>query len=1240
MDAFEIVRRRASAMRLQASLDQNLSGFEISKLLAESKGYEPIALKVDDPLLQGAEAVLDRGVEAIFYRESAEPSEAATLIAHEIGHLVLHDGLSLCHARDLAGELSETDGDSEAGGAIHRLDSYGARERQELQANVFARELLLPRSTARALFLESQLGASQIRERLGLPLELVRQQLCDALLLPPSPEGESEAEISAEPAAEPVKAAALELDPSQRAAAEHRGSALLLEAGPGTGKTRTLVARVLHLIDSGVDPASILALTFSNKAAQEIVDRVSLSLADSAPSLFAGTFHAFGLEILRKHHDRVGLSPDLRVIDRADAIALLEDQLPTLGLTHHQNLYEPALDLKEMLAAVSRAKDELVDASGYEDLATAMLDRAADDKERVAAERALEVARVYRAYEKVLGKKGWVDFGDLVMVPTLLLEKEPALRTTLRLRYRHILVDEYQDVNRASARMLKALAGDGARLWVVGDSRQSIYRFRGASTANMRLFGDDFPAATRRALATSYRSTPEVVDTFCSFARTMKASEGMLPLELRAHRGAQKDPSDSADVPDSGRPVLVEAAKAEDEVAAVAGRIQELVSRGVPLREQAVLCRSNSQVQRFAIGLSARNLPVLHLGSLFERSEVRDLLSILSLVVDPRGGSLARVAAMDEYCVEAADVRIFLRAVQGEMEVESQESDADTEDRDSDDVSEGRASWRWTPLSLLRCLAELPDPRMPCSSSAGDAWRQYLLAALSDSGRRGLVRLAKDLDGISPTDTPWQIIAAYLLDRSSLLRRDSSAGSSEEGSSVSSEEALENLVHHAAIHQFLGFVKGARGHGRGFPAKRLLARVRRLVMLGEERDLRQMPASALHLNAVRLMTLHGSKGLEFEAVHLPSLSNGGLPSRFRSPRCPPPRGLIAGLEASDVDRMQHDAEEECLFFVAMSRARTYLSLSRSTTAGRGRSKPSPFLAALRPEPFRLVEPRLVGVQTETTSPCLEIVGKGELRRILGRDLSSYERCPRRFFYGRVLRLPGSRRDSAYQDTRNCLYKLMSWMRSAPPEMDAQSVKSRCDEIWQSSGPVGHAFEAQYRDLFGSLAEHLLAARKDLTSGSETAEDPLILDLNGHRVELQADLAGASGAGAPVLRLVRTGRQGSFKADQMIHGIWQQAVRESYGSAARVEVVHLADGSKTPVTLTQRQLTTRLDKGSRLLSELAQGKFPASVDPVSCPRCPYFFICPTVPGGPIVFRDPEEKEKSLPSTLPVSNPGTD
>ena len=255
-------------------------------------------------------------------------------------------------------------------------------------------------------------------------------------------------------------------DPSQDRAAAHRGSAFELQAGPGTGKTRTLVKRVLSLLRDGVDPASILVLTFSNRAAGELSERLVSVVPEQAPRIWIGTFHAFGLDLIRRYHDKLGLPPDPALFDRSRAIEVLEEVLPTLPLVHYRNLWDPALVLRDIVGAISRAKDELVDASQYRALAQAHWDRETDPENKEGAAKALEVAQVYKIYQETLRSCRSVDFGDLIMRPTLLIEADEAVLTAARLRHRHVLVDEYQDVNRASARLLLAVAGDGSRLWV------------------------------------------------------------------------------------------------------------------------------------------------------------------------------------------------------------------------------------------------------------------------------------------------------------------------------------------------------------------------------------------------------------------------------------------------------------------------------------------------------------------------------------------------------------------------------------------------------------------------------------------------------------------------------------------------------------------------------------------------------------------------------------------------------
>ena len=534
MDPFESIRSKAAALH-EELLSDGKDPFDSLALVEAAVGrcdLDLVWLPQGDSALKGAQALYDDQSGTICCEDEENPTNRALLVAHELGHSELHAGSVTC----AGSEIDPSRSTESAPVGLQRVEDYGARERRELQANVYARELLLPRVFVRELHLEQNLTASEIAQRMKFSMALVRQQLFDALLLPPmvvDDEPTSKLQIQHKH------------DPSQEHAAVHRAKPFLLQAGPGTGKTRTLMKRVLSLLKEGTDPAAILILTFSNRAAGELSERLTAAAPEAAPKLWIGTFHAFGLDLVRRYHDKLELAPDPSLFDRSDAIEVLEDILPTLPLVHYRNLWDPAMVLRDIIDAISRAKDEMVGPDRYRTLANAMQAEAADQDEdaRIAAAKCLEIAEIYDLYEEALRKHGGVDFGDLIMRPAHLLEGDEILRISVQLRHRHVLVDEYQDINRASARLLKMVAGDGERLWVVGDARQSIYRFRGASSENMVRFSSDYPSAVTDQLGVNYRSTAQIVHGIVAVASHMGASNGMLPLELEADRKQRAKPS-------------------------------------------------------------------------------------------------------------------------------------------------------------------------------------------------------------------------------------------------------------------------------------------------------------------------------------------------------------------------------------------------------------------------------------------------------------------------------------------------------------------------------------------------------------------------------------------------------------------------------------------------------------------------------------------------------------------------
>ena len=1139
MDATEAARREAERIH-QSAVADGVDPWNLLELVsreAARRDLDVYALATGDSALKGGRAVLDREAECILYEDIGSAFDRAFLIAHELGHFVLEDDAQTV----VTGEVEPGRSAEDAPVGAERVLDYGARERREVRMDLFARELLLPRSMVRHHHIDWGCSSADIATRLGAPLQVVQQQLLDALLLPNEPPA----------VVDPTAAAAVPTpDPTQMEAANHRNTAFQLQAGPGTGKTRTLVQRIESLLAEGVDPISILVLTFSNKAANELCERLAARNPRAAATMWIGTFHAFGLDIVRRFHDKLGLPANPRLIDRSEGIELLEDELPRLSLRHFRNLWDPALDLSDMLSAISRAKDEVVDAAGYRALAVAMEQSCGTDAEAMKnAEKCMEVALVYETYERLMTARQLIDFGDLVAQPVRLVETDAEVRSALRARHNHVLVDEYQDVNRSSVRLLKAIVGEGRNLWVVGDARQSIYRFRGASATNMAQFSLDFPRAQIAQLGVNYRSRQEVIDAFTAFSGTMKASTGSMPLHLNASRGAS-----------GARPEFKVVRSTDDEISTVAATIKYQQESGTAFRHQALLCASNARLSEIAEGLEARGIPVLHLGSLFERPEIKDLLAMLSMLSDPYAVGLVRVSTMSTYELPLQDV-----------------------------------------VQIIECLRE--------SKVAPLEWRlnKNWPPELAEASKTALARAAMLFDGVSPTGNPWSILTTWVIDRLSLAQSLFLAGDA--------RSRMKGL----ALWQFLNFCR-QQPSGTGSPCVRLLDRIRRLVLLSEDRGLRHLPGVADGIDAVRLMTIHASKGLEFHTVHIPGMVTSGLPRNNMAPRCLPPDGLIHGsdeMTGLEAVKAGHDEEEECLFFVALSRARDRLFLYASSVQSDGRTRnPSKFMPSIL---HHLIQPpvpaqRHAGLRA---SSALQIVWEQKPAWI-DSQVNLFERCPRRFLYTHVMKLGGRRTETAFMKMHNVVSDVFDWLKTVhamtmPTEAE---LGVRFDQAWQSKGPVDHGYAEDYRRIARRLVDVVVETR---SRGVPAPATPISLGWAEGEIIVRPDSVARGDNGQIVVRRVKTGKPRSNAFDDIEYTLLHLATTQAYGGSAQVEVTYLTSETTQPMEITERKLKTRSEKVQDLVRRVRAGDFPVKEEARTCPRCPSFFICGDLPAGAITIK---------------------
>ncbi|MGD2062750.1 MAG: UvrD-helicase domain-containing protein [Nitrospirota bacterium] len=395
------------------------------------------------------------------------------------------------------------------------------------------------------------------------------------------------------------------LNPVQRQAVEHRGTPLLILAGAGSGKTRTLTHRIAHLLATGdAQPHQILAVTFTNKAAREMRERIAALLGGTAPpGLWALTFHAFGARMLRAHAEVLGYPARFVIYDQNDRMTLVKQLVKEMRL--NDRLYPPS----SLAWRISELKNRLV---------------TPDDYGAECRDFGIEAAtrEVYRHYQERLRRAGAVDFDDLLMLPVRLLEDVPPVRAQYQERFAHLLIDEYQDTNRAQYRLVRVLEGDNDNLCVVGDDDQSIYGWRGADLRNILDFERDHPGCLTLKLEQNYRSTPQILE---AANHVIRHNLGRTGKALWTDRAA-------------GELLACQSCMGEEaEAAYVMGEIARRRVAGSPLLDFAVLYRTHAQSRVLEAALRSHGLPYVIYGGqkFYERKEIKDCLAYLKVLENP-----------------------------------------------------------------------------------------------------------------------------------------------------------------------------------------------------------------------------------------------------------------------------------------------------------------------------------------------------------------------------------------------------------------------------------------------------------------------------------------------------------------------------------------------------------------------------------------------------------------------------
>lgn len=639
------------------------------------------------------------------------------------------------------------------------------------------------------------------------------------------------------------------LNPAQLEAVRHSGGPLLILAGAGSGKTRVITTKIAWLIrEQGLDPESILAVTFTNKAAREMAERAS-QIEPRASRAMLRTFHSFGSWFLRRYagSSSLGLNERFVIYDNDDSIQLLT--------TLREDL--PRAKAAQAYHRISRAKDYFY---SPEDPLLDEIDSSPDFRD------------LYRSYERRLREIGNVDFGDLIKLPVELLREDTALRERFRQRFRVILVDEYQDSNVAQFELLRELCGPGTYLCVVGDDDQSIYRFRGAEVRNILDFPDVVQGTTVIRLEENYRSVQPILRAAES---VVSCNEGRLGKTMVAARG------------EGALPVLAFLHDQDAEAAFAAELVQQ---SGRPFSDWAILYRTNAQSMGFESEFLRRKIPYRVVGSLkfYEREEVKDALALAAFAANPRD--------------EVAFRRVVNKPSRG--------IGAKAQDR----IVDAALSYAGSELGDLERALERVGPSL--ASRAKSGCREFLavisrarslLDAGAISGEDNAVREEDaagqgDAGGEGATATA-PTIATGELELAHQLR----AG---EGLSVFFVQiALESGIaaYHEGQDEVAGTQRLANLQELANAASLYEASFDGLALFLEHIELDRAEQEAVSDDAVTLITIHNTKGLEFPRVILTGVEQGVFPRD---------------------DKRDEDLEEERrLFYVGATRAMDELYLT-------------------------------------------------------------------------------------------------------------------------------------------------------------------------------------------------------------------------------------------------------------------------------------------------------------------------
>ncbi len=957
-----------------------------------------------------------------------------------------------------------------------------------------------------------------------------------------------------------------DLTHTQRQAVTHQQGPLLILAGAGTGKTTVITRRIAWLLATKqAHPEEILALTFTDKAAAEMEERVDVLVPYGYLDMWLSTFHAFGDRLLREHAVDAGLSPHLRVLSKPEQIVFLRDRVFALPLERLRPLNDPTRYLEAIATVIARAKDEAVSVEELLAFAAELAANAAaspaDARLQAEAAQVMELARCYETYQRLLREADAVDFGDQILLVIQLLEQHPELLAAYRQRFRYLLVDEFQDTNYAQFRLLQLLAPPTANVTVVADDDQSIYKWRGAAISNVLKFLEHYQDVRRIVLTENFRSSQAILD--CAYRLIRGNDPDRLEVKEQINkRLIAMSPRTAIE------PKLAIFDTVSSEADWVATQIHDAVESGRRRPgDVAILVRTNREADIFLRALNVCGVPWRFSGSsgLFAHEDIKMLLSCLKTLADPDDSlSWYHVISSSLYACPMEDLAKCLAL-----------------------ATRTHRSLRTIFELLLGGASEAPE--------VTEAARQAIAAFLGDLKR--LVELSR-------AQSPGQLLYRWLSE-TGWLKRHAAGEHPEDG---------ERLQLVARFFDQLYRFEHVLGN-------RLPELMRSLELLQALGDTANTEEESWLDDRVNVLTIHKAKGLEFPVVFLVGLVQGRFPTPFRRDPLELPERLIKDLlPAGDY----HLQEERRLFYVGMTRAEEELCLTAAYDYG-GKSvrKISQFVL----EALNLAGPALPAIQPSAQERIARArppvpIDAGAIRLALPEPLrldphgvDDYLTCPLKFRFSHLLKIPIMRHHLViYGSALHKAVELFFKRRLKAQPMSEAELLEAFEQAWSSEGFLTRVHEEQRLARGREVLRRFFAQQQRAPEQPTLIEEKFSFHLDDFVIAGRWDRVDCRGDDVAIIDYKSSDVTDQAQANKRTRESLQLAV---YALAwqtiharlpTRLELRFLETGVTGVATVTEDDLE---DTRARL-REVAQGlrarDFQPKPQEFSCRWCAYQSIC--------------------------------